>query len=171
MNKQNNHSYSYGEATDFFCVPRLIIVHETYRKLSSESKIAYALFLERMKEDSHLDELNQNYIYYPETELAEILNVDCKTVQEIFLRLDVDTGVGLIKIQHELFEHQPRIYVMKFYDVIEEEMENKPFEVKTPPTADEYHTALVKENYLTIHKVENTQNGKVISFPSKKVRG
>lgn len=174
MNIQKNHCYSYAEATDFFCIPRLLIVHEVYKNLSSESKIAYSLFLERMKENSHLDELNQNYIYYPERELAEILNVDIETVHDVMYKLNKGTGVGLIEVTYAFFEHHPRIYVKKFYEVKREDSKNEPLEVKIPPTAGEYYKALVDENYFTMidyKKFEEKPKRKVITFPSEKVGG
>ncbi len=143
MNKFNNRHYSYGEIMDFIPIPRLFMTHPAYRTLSSEAKIIYGLFLERMGEAGMKDKDNISYIYYPEYELQELMNISEETVLSSLAELDKYTGIGLIYRKKDTLDKPTRIYLTQYGKITpdyEEEADHSP--VVNFPSDEEYRAKL-----------------------------
>lgn len=101
-----------GEIHSNFSLPKLLFTHEYYRHLSTDSKVLYAMFLEKMKDckqNGWQDSKNRAYILYPLKEMGLFLNVSTFRLFHILGELEVR---GLMEQQE--VEGEVRIYVKNF---------------------------------------------------------
>ncbi len=152
MNKPSHFIYSMEDIGDYLSIPRLLVTHKVYRSLSSEAKIIYSLFLERMRENGFQDEKNRNYIIYPEHELQAVVNISDGKLTQALDKLEV---VGLIEREKQLHDKPTLIFLHNYLRIDEPKAENT---VKKPPSLKEYHA--------TIRKEEQRKQGNIIPFSS-----
>lgn len=151
MKKHDCYIYSMEDIGDYLSIPRLLVTHKVYRTLSSEAKIIYSLFLERMRENGLQDEQNRNYIIYPEYELQAVVNISDGKLTQALHKLEV---VGLIQRKKQAFDKPTLIYLHNCLRIEEKTEENK---VKTPPTLKEYHAKVRKDE-------QRRKQGNIIRF-------
>lgn len=157
MNKTSDNQYSYGEIMDFIPIPRLFMTHPAYRSLSSEAKIIYGLFMERMGESGMKDEENYSYIHYPEYEIQELMNISEDTLQESLGQLDKYTGIGLIFRKKGTLDKPTRIYLTQYGSITPDfEQNTEELPVVEVPSKEEYQAK------LKAHEKKNS--GKILNF-------
>lgn len=92
-------------------IPRLLVTHSAYRFLSSEAKIMYALFLDKMSDcmaNNWYDEEHHVYILYPEYEIQKDMNISEENLKDSLEELNT---IGLIERKKQDLELPTRIYV------------------------------------------------------------
>ncbi len=160
MNNQDYLHCSYGAMTDFLAIPRLLVQHPLYRTLSSESKLIYALLLEKLADCKHnhwFDEENKAYVLFPDYQMQEILNISTEKLLYAYCELDVATGIGLVERQAQELDKPTRIYVKKFHCIHNTDIEIIVNQASTePPTKEEY--------YARLKEFENGHMANVIPF-------
>ena len=124
--------YFYGMEADmltFYRIPKLLVVDDYFRTLSSDAKILYGLMLDRMslsQKNGWLDEENRVYIYFALEDVMEYLNVGKNKALGLLAALDTENGIGLIERIKQGQGKPAKIYVRSF---IREEA--KRFEIQT----------------------------------------
>ena len=86
-------------ACEFLKIPKAMFANETYRRLSSDAKLAYALLYDRLslsKLNGWINERDEVYLIYTREELAEDLGITYKKAITAFREL---TEVNLIAEQ------------------------------------------------------------------------
>ena len=99
----------------FLMVPWVLITDLTFRKLSMESKVLYAMMLDRVglsTKNNWLDELGRVFIYYTVDEIIEKMGC-CK--QKALKLLNELKEFGLIECERIGLTKPNRIYVKTFY--------------------------------------------------------
>ncbi|WOC32379.1 MULTISPECIES: replication initiator protein A [Caproicibacterium] len=97
-----------GEQHNFLYIPKALFEYDTFKQLSSESKILYSLMLDRMRlsrENGWVDDQNRVYVEYRSSEIRKALNSSKNTVTKILNEL---VDFGLIQ------RRQNGYYVMNF---------------------------------------------------------
>ena len=112
--------YFYGKEADqfnFLRIPKLLFKDKRFKGLSSDSKLLYALLLDRMSLSSKngwFDNENRVYIYFTVNEAMEELNIAREKCTKIFAELDSEKGCGLIIKVRQGLGKPDVIYVMNF---------------------------------------------------------
>ena len=95
--------YFYGDESNmfsFYRIPRQLIVGEQFRKLSTDAKLLYGLFLDRVglsAKNGWYDEQGRVYIYYTINEIREDMNCGNDKAIKLLAELDTVKGFGLIE--------------------------------------------------------------------------
>ena len=100
-------------ACEFLKIPKAMFANETYRRLSSDAKLAYALLYDRLslsKLNGWINERDEVYLIYTREELAEDLGITYKKAIAAFREL---TEVNLITEQRCGRGMPNRIYIVK----------------------------------------------------------
>ena len=100
-------------ACEFLKIPKAMFANETYRRLSSDAKLAYALLYDRLslsKLNGWINERDEVYLIYTREELAEDLGITYKKAIAAFREL---TEVNLIAEQRCGRGMPNRIYIVK----------------------------------------------------------
>ena len=100
-------------ACEFLKIPKAMFANETYRRLSSDAKLAYALLYDRLslsKLNGWINERDEVYLIYTREELAEDLGITYKKAITAFREL---TEVNLIAEQRCGRGMPNRIYIVK----------------------------------------------------------
>ena len=100
-------------ACEFLKIPKAMFANETYRRLSSDAKLAYALLYDRLslsKLNGWINERDEVYLIYTREELAEDLGITYKKAISAFREL---TEVNLIAEQRCGRGMPNRIYIVK----------------------------------------------------------
>lgn len=110
--------YFYGDESNmfsFYRIPRQLIVGEQFRKLSTDAKLLYGLFLDRVglfAKSGWYDEQGRVYIYYTINEIREDMNCGNDKAIKLLAELDAVKGFGLIE---RVKQGRPtKIYVKRF---------------------------------------------------------
>ena len=99
----------------FLMIPWALITEPEFRDLSMESKVLYAMMLDRMglsKKNNWLDEQNRVFIYYTVDEIIEKMGC-CK--QKALKLLNELKEFGLIECERIGLTKPNRIYVKTYY--------------------------------------------------------
>lgn len=127
-----NLDYFYGIEADqftFFRIPKVLMIHPLYKKLSSNAKLLYGLMLDRMglsRKNKWIDKQNRVYIKYSAKSVAEELGCSEPTALKALKELDTENGVGLIERVRIGQGNPDIIYVKNFVSIeklIREEQE------------------------------------------------
>lgn len=113
----NYYSNYEGEFLNRIPVPRLLFTHESYRGLTIEAKVLYSLLLERLalcQEQGWYDDENRAYVYFPQQEVQDFLNVSHVKATKIMAELDGKMGLGLIERKRQGLGLPTKIYVKHF---------------------------------------------------------
>ena len=100
-------------ACEFLKIPKAMFANETYRRLSSDAKLAYALLYDRLslsKLNGWINERDEVYLIYTREEIAEDLGITYKKAISAFREL---TEVNLIAEQRCGRGMPNRIYIVK----------------------------------------------------------
>ena len=83
----NDYLYDVDEAQySFVRVPKLLLQHEAYQRISSEAKLLYSLLLDRVglsHKNGWRDKQNRIYIIYPIAEIMEEMNCGTSDIHEM----------------------------------------------------------------------------------------
>ncbi|MFI3255497.1 MAG: replication initiator protein A [Eubacteriales bacterium] len=126
-----NYDYYYHNEAEIFNhlpFPRILLTHEKFRKISSEAKILYGLFLERnftSVENGWLDSDTRNFIYYPQQEVQEIFGVSHTKVHGMMGELE---KASLIQRKRQGLGLPMKIYVLNFSSVVDQPVGTEPAE-------------------------------------------
>lgn len=88
-----------SEQFSFFRIPRLLITSPQFARMSTDAKLLYGLFLDRMSlsaRNGWLDEQGRVYIYYTLDEIQSELCCGHDKAVKLLAELDTPRGVGLI---------------------------------------------------------------------------
>ena len=110
----------------FYQVPKELFKNSFYKNLSSDSKLLYALLLDRLSvsmKNNWFDEYGNIYLIFSRKEAEELLNVSDKTITKAFKQL---SDVKLIYEKRQGFKRNNIIYVGKLnHQSIEKTMNRK----------------------------------------------
>jgi hypothetical protein len=99
----------------FVRVPKLLLQHEAYQRISSEAKLLYSLLLDRVglsHKNGWRDKQNRIYIIYPIAEVMEEMN--CGKNKAVQLLDELEQKAGLIERKRQGLGKPNLIYVKSF---------------------------------------------------------
>ena len=112
----NDYLYDVDEAQySFVRVPKLLLQHESYQRISSEAKLLYSLLLDRVglsHKNGWRDKQNRIYIIYPIAEVMEEMN--CGKNKAVQLLDELEQKAGLIERKRQGLGKPNLIYVKSF---------------------------------------------------------
>ena len=124
VTKNTNQMESYydneSEQFAFYRVPKLLFKDKRFSKISSDAKLLYALFMDRMSlsgENGWIDEDKRVYIYFPIEEITEEFGIGTQKAVKIIAELNDIDGCGLIHRRIQGQGKPARIYLMKYTSV------------------------------------------------------
>ena len=126
-------------ACEFLKIPKAMFANETYRRLSSDAKLTYALLYDRLslsKLNGWINERDEVYLIYTREELAEDLGITYKKAIAAFREL---TEANLITEQRCGRGMPNRIYIVK--PDLDSETAKKYVKRENLRTADSAHQA------------------------------
>ena len=112
--------YYYGleaEQFSFYRIPKLLVIDECFRSISTDAKLLYGLMLDRMSlsiKNGWTDDLGRVYIYFPIEEVMELLHCKSKKATRLMAELDSKKGIGLIERVRQGQGKPSIIYVKNF---------------------------------------------------------
>ena len=113
-------SYYYGyeaEQFSFYRIPKLLVMDECFRGISTDAKLLYGLMLDRMSlsiKNGWTDDLGRVYIYFPIEEVMELLHCKSEKATRLMAELDSKKGIGLIERVRQGQGKPTIIYVKNF---------------------------------------------------------
>ncbi len=111
--------YHYGseaEQYSFYRIPKILIVDDKFKKLSTDAKLLYGLMLDRMSlsvKSGWFDEENRVFIHFAMNDIMEQLNCQHGKAIKLLAELDDLKGIGLIRRVKQGQGRPAKIYVMK----------------------------------------------------------
>lgn len=139
-------------------LPKLLVTHEIFKDLSSDSKILYSCLLNRNElsnKNGWIDEKGRVYTIFTIEEIMEVLNKSNKTSVKILNELE---KIGLIKRKRQGLGKRNYIYVMDFMTAFKEECNNYTLDVKN------LHSRNVETTLQEVKEVQRTNtNNKYIN--------
>lgn len=130
--------YFYGIEADqftFYRIPRILVKDDRFRNLSSDAKLLYGLFLDRMSlsiRNGWVDEKNRTYIVYKIGHIAEDLNCSEDKAARVLTELDSKKGIGLVERVRRGLGKPDIIYVKNFVGAVERDPDEPKREEKEP---------------------------------------
>ena len=112
--------YFYGpesESYSFCRIPKVLIIDPYFKCLSTDAKLLYGLFLDRMSlsaRNGWRDDADRVYIYYTLNEIQDDLNCGHGKAVKLLAELDSAKGIGLIERVRQGLGKPDRIYVKQF---------------------------------------------------------
>lgn len=117
----NDYLFDVDEAQySFVRVPKLLLQHEAYQRISSEAKLLYSLLLDRVSlshKNGWKDKQNRIYIIYPIAEIMEEMN--CGKNKAVQLLDELEQKAGLIERKRQGLGKPNLIYVKSFYRTVD----------------------------------------------------
>ena len=119
--------YFYSEQADqftFYRIPRALFTEERFKGMSSDAKILYGLFIDRMslsQKNAWMDEKGRVFIFFPMDEILEYIG--CAKEKATKVLNELENEVGLIERKRQGLGKPNRIYVKSF--VVEREANAK----------------------------------------------
>lgn len=116
--------YIYGmeaEQFSFLRVPKILLQHEAYKRVSAEAKLLYSLFLDRVGisiRNGWMDEQKRVYIIFTIDEIRDCLN--CGRGKAIQLLNELEESAGLIERRRQGLCKPNLIYVKSFVRIVDE---------------------------------------------------
>ena len=101
----------------FYRIPKLLMEDELFRNLSTEAKLLYGLFLDRLDlslKNDWFDEKGRAYIIFTVREVEQSIHCGHDKAIHLLAELDTPKGIGLIARQHQGPGIPDRIYVKSF---------------------------------------------------------
>ena len=112
--------YFFGDEAEqfsYFRIPRQLIRSPQFKALSTDAKLLYGMFLDRMGlsiKNGWFDDLGRAYIYYTVDEIREDMNCGNDKALKLLAELDTKKGVGLIERIKQGQGRPTKIYVKRF---------------------------------------------------------
>lgn len=106
-----------AEQFEFYRIPKLLFKDKRFSEISSDTKLLYALLLNRVslsQKNGWVDENKRVYIYFSVWEIMDELNICSEKCTKIMSELDEQKGCGLIQRKRQGQGRPSKIYVMKF---------------------------------------------------------
>ncbi len=128
--------YFYGaeaEQYTFYRIPKALFTNSILRKISSDAKILYGLMLDRMGlslRNRWMDEENRAYIYFTLEDAQEYLYCGHTKGVALFAELE---KVGLIERKKQGLGRPAKIYLLKFSEEEQSEVQTSAFEKSRLP--------------------------------------
>lgn len=148
----------------FYRVPKILFKYKRFSKLSSDAKLLYALFLDRMslsKKNGWVDEERRVYIYFSIQEIMREFNIATEKCTKIIAELDNIKGCGLIHKKKQGQGKPAKIYVMKYTSANAEDDVTENIE-KQEQNADE---EFIDKEYMKGFIVEGTlDNPRIVTL-------
>ena len=117
----NDYLFDVDEAQySFVRVPKLLLQHEAYQRISSEAKLLYSLLLDRVSlshKNGWKDKQNRIYIIYPIAEAMEEMN--CGKNKAVQLLDELEQKAGLIERKRQGLGKPNLIYVKSFFRTVD----------------------------------------------------
>ena len=117
----NDYLYDVDEAQySFVRVPKLLLQHEAYQRISPEAKLLYSLLLDRVglsHKNGWKDKENRIYIIYPIAEVMEEMN--CGKNKAVQLLDELEQKAGLIERKRQGLGKPNLIYVKSFFRTVD----------------------------------------------------
>ena len=91
---------SQADSYSFYRIPRVLIMGEHFKTLSTDAKLLYSLLLDRMglsMKNKWLDDKGRVYIYYTIDEIQKDLCCGHVKAGKLLAELDTKSGIGLIE--------------------------------------------------------------------------
>ena len=101
----------------FYRIPKLLMEDDIFRPLSTEAKLLYGLFLDRLElslMNDWFDEEGRAFIIFTVKEVEHQLHCGHDKAIHLLAELDTPKGIGLIQRQHQGPGIPDRIYVKSF---------------------------------------------------------
>lgn len=111
--------YHYGneaEQYSFYRIPKILIMDNRFKGLSTDAKLLYGLMLDRMSlsvKSGWFDEGNRVFIHFALNDIMEQLNCQHGKAVKLLAELDDAKGIGLIRRVKQGQGRPAKIYVMK----------------------------------------------------------
>ena len=109
-----------AEESSFVRVPKILLKHETFQKISAEAKLLYCLLLDRTGislRNGWKDKQDRVYIIFTVAEIQERMN--CGNKKAIQLLDELETKIGLIERKRQGLGKPNLIYVKSFYRTVD----------------------------------------------------
>lgn len=138
MDQKMNFKYFYGTESDsytFYRFSKLLITDDTFKSLSSDSKILYGLMLDRISlstKNGWLDADKRVYIYYSLEDVMEDLNCSKNTAMKSLQELE---NIGLIE-RRKQGQGKPAIIYVKNFMPERSISDSQNLGIKTPKICD-----------------------------------
>ena len=117
----NDYLYDVDEVQySFVRVPKLLLQHEAYQRISPEAKLLYSLLLDRVglsHKNGWKDKENRIYIIYPIAEVMEEMN--CGKNKAVQLLDELEQKAGLIERKRQGLGKPNLIYVKSFFRTVD----------------------------------------------------
>ena len=117
LNKLEYYYENEAEEYLFYKVPQMLFTDKRFSKISSDAKLLYSLFLNRMslsRKNGMFDEEKRVYIYFSIEEIMEVFGIASQKATKIIAELDDVRGCGLIHRKKSGQGKPARIYIMKY---------------------------------------------------------
>lgn len=105
-----------GELYSYYRVPKLLFKEECFAGLSTDAKLLYGLFLDRLelsKQNKWLDEYGRVYVYFTVESIQKAMQCGNKKACALLAELDDNRGIGLITRVHQGQGKPDKIFVHK----------------------------------------------------------
>lgn len=105
------------EQFQFFRIPRQLISNPKFKSVSTDAKLLYGMFLDRMSLSAKNDWYDKNgrvYIYYTVDEICEDMTCGRDKAMKLLSELDTNKGIGLIERVKQGQGRPTKIYVKRF---------------------------------------------------------
>lgn len=143
------------ERFQFFMLPKILVMGEQFKTISSDAKILYACLFDRISlsaKNDWLDEEGRIYIIFTIEEIMKTINRSRPTAVKALDELDKNTGgIGLIERKRLGFGKPNIIYVKDFTSYRDEKLENQTTNIKLK-------TDSHRETRESVFYSANTQN-------------
>ena len=172
----NDYLYDVDEAQySFVRVPKLLLQHEAYQRISSEAKLLYSLLLDRVGislRNGWKDKQGRIYIIYPIAEIMEEMN--CGKNKAVQLLDELENKVGLIERKRQGLGKPNLIYVRSFFRTVDNSGERHflKFENKTSGNPKTKPTEVSESNSNNTDSNKTYKNHTDLSFlPGNEAKG
>lgn len=157
-----------SEQYAFYRVPKLLFTDKQFRNLSSEAKLLYGLFLDRMgisQKNGWIDENGRVYIIYTVENIMEAFG--CGNKKAIQLLAELEKKGNLILRKKQGLGKPNLIYVKKFVTAVQSQNEHfLKCENDTLRHVNNTSAEMSKEHGNNINKNNLNYNNMNLSFPS-----
>ena len=164
-----------AEQYSFVRVPKILLQHETYQRITPEAKLLYSLLLDRVGislRSGWKDKQNRVYIIYPIAEIMEEMN--CGKNKAVQLLDELENKVGLIERKRQGLGKPNLIYVRSFFRTVDNSGERHflKFENKTSGNPKTKPTEVSESNSNNTDSNKTYKNHTDLSFlPGNEAKG
>lgn len=158
-----------AEQYSFVRVPKLLLQHETYQRITPEAKLLYSLLLDRVGislRSGWKDKQDRVYIIYPIAEIMEEMN--CGKNKAVQLLDELEQKVGLIERKRQGLGKPNLIYVKSFFRTVDNSGERHflKFENKTSGSPQIKPQEVSESNSINTDSNKTYKNHTDLSFLS-----